>query len=337
MDPHVSFPEPNAAPRIAAIEWLRLLAMFEIVAFHTGMAHRLPWLGGFGLPTFLLLGAAFSVLAADRRGARSVLSRKLRTLGGAWVFWTLLYAALLALVAMRRGQTLGSVLHPEMIVSGVRTHMWFAPFAVFAGGVSAGVHVFTRRVSRTLRFVALLALGYAWILVAERFPARSLVLWQWSFSLPSIPLGMALAELLRAREAERTKVAMAVGAFCALALATAYALPEAIPVDAPSAVASLERYALSLAAITAIVFLPLGSNAVVARIAPYMLGVYFCHVAVIDVLRPVLSSHQVLASLVVFAASVAVVEIVQRTRLQRYVVMTPSPVDAAVSRIPKPP
>ena len=47
---------PRSSPRLANVERLRLVAMYEIVAFHVS-EHRLPIVAGLGLPVFLLLGA----------------------------------------------------------------------------------------------------------------------------------------------------------------------------------------------------------------------------------------------------------------------------------------
>src|SRR5262245_6482169 len=78
-----SKPEPKArarAPRLANVERLRLLAMFEIVAFHVsgalGESARLPVLAGLGLPSFLLLNNAFNYTLSERMGPRPFLSVK---------------------------------------------------------------------------------------------------------------------------------------------------------------------------------------------------------------------------------------------------------------------
>src|SRR5687768_7541778 len=78
-----SRPEPKAratAPRLANVERLRLLAMFEIVAFHVsgafGTNARLPVLAGLGLPTFLLLNNAFNLTLSERMGPRPFLRIK---------------------------------------------------------------------------------------------------------------------------------------------------------------------------------------------------------------------------------------------------------------------
>jgi hypothetical protein len=60
----------RSSARLANVERLRLLAMFEIVAFHVS-EQRLPVLAGLGLPVFLLLNNAFNCTLAERMGTRA--------------------------------------------------------------------------------------------------------------------------------------------------------------------------------------------------------------------------------------------------------------------------
>jgi len=129
--------------------------MFEIVAFHTLDGGRLPVIAGLGLPTFLLLSAAFSVVSADRRGPAFVAGLKLRKLGLAWLFWCAVYAVVLSALAVRHGAPWYAPFHtPWMLLYGPRIHLWFIPAA---GSISAYLHAATRHLDRHV--ISLLWLG----------------------------------------------------------------------------------------------------------------------------------------------------------------------------------
>src|SRR6187401_3024827 len=95
----------SSAPRLANVERLRLVAMFEIVAFHVS-EHRLPILAGLGLPVFLLLNNAFNTTLTERRGTSAFLNSKLSRLLVPWILWSLIYLSVLLLERWRHEEPL---------------------------------------------------------------------------------------------------------------------------------------------------------------------------------------------------------------------------------------
>jgi len=316
-----SAPKTAQGGRLAWIERLRLIAMFEIVGFHLLVPGRLPLVAALGLSIFLLLGAAFSVQAAERRGAWAVADAKLRTVGVAWLFWSACFLALRGAFALYRGQSLLPLLDPWMFIAGVRSHLWFAPFAVFAGAASAALHVATRgwpRGARTAGFVALALLS---VPLCDRLNGGTQPLPQWAFALPSIPWGFALGSLLFAKGKERSRYALAFAALAVVVLAALPVLHQVGGAAVGSISETLRRYAVSTLLIVGAAMLGGSLDPVTRRIAPYMLGVYFVHMFFLDFLRGRLPSGPWLGTAIVFGLALLTVEMLQRTQLRRFVVM----------------
>lgn len=133
--------------------------MFEIVAFH--LSGRLPLLDGLGLPIFLLLSIAFSVVSAEKRGLSHVASMRFRKIGLPWIFWWFVYAAFMSLLAVHRGRPLTGVFTPLMVLYGPSVHLWFCPFIIMAGVGMALLHLWTRKGTGYLQTVLTLILAFA--------------------------------------------------------------------------------------------------------------------------------------------------------------------------------
>lgn len=317
----VAAAERFAGARLASLERLRLLAIFEIVAFHIRVEERLPIVGGLGLPLFLVLAAAFSAVAAERRSAREVAHVKLKRIGVAWLFWCAVYGAHDLLFALHQGRPISAVFEPAMLFYGPTVHLWFAPFAIFAGSVAAIALERTRTASPALRLSAALAIGVAAVPLLAPWSRSAVPLAQWSFALPSIFLGLALGLVMLSPRATQWRGALAAAALLLFALVIGPRF------DAPAA-ESLRRYALVFGSVVAALAIPGRFDFVTRRFAPYTLGVYFVHVLVHDIgcalLAPSFTSRlsdgeTILASLLVYGVSLAVVALLSRTPLHRFV------------------
>ena len=303
------FTRGSSRGRIASIECLRMLAMFEIVSFHTSTPERLPILGGLGLPIFLLLTTAFSVVASSSRGADAVVRVKVRRLGSAWLFWCAVYSAYLVAVAVRHGAPPFAGFEPMMLFYGTADHLWFAPFAIVACVVAANAQswwggAFTRR-----HVVVLVAVGLGGAGLAGLIPL-SLPFGQWVFALPSIPLGIALG--VAAQSGDRRLLWRTVVVLAALAV---FAELFAVRLD-PATGESLRRYTVAASLVLACFLWPGRANPWVDRFAAYVPGVYFVHILVRDTAHPIVAGGVVIAGCIVFTLSMLVVELLQRTPLR---------------------
>jgi surface polysaccharide O-acyltransferase-like enzyme len=186
------------AVRLASVERLRVLAMLEIVRFHDH-EDRLPWLGGLGLPAFLLVTNLFNCTLTERRGIAKFLVDKRERLFLPWVFWSFVYAAVIAVDAWLADIRLADVLSWDMLLAGTAPHLWFVPFAMFSAGLVGGAQYYTRELSdRVVAYVA--AIGGACLLLAIGFysmgPELPAPAPQWLLSISSSFFGFALGRLV---------------------------------------------------------------------------------------------------------------------------------------------
>lgn len=311
----------TASARVASIERLRLFAMFEIVAFHTRVEERLPIVGGLGLPLFLVLSTAFSAVSADRRDARHVLRSKLRYVGVAWLFWCAIYALHDVLRAVHQGRPIGSVFDPAMLFYGPTVHLWFAPFAIFAGSAAAVAYERTRSARPASRLWAALLIGVAYGMLLAPWVSAPVPIGQWAFAFPSIFLGFALGVVMLAPPGEQWWRGLIAVPLLLFALLAGPHLEHA-------GGDSLRRFALAFAIVVAALALPGRMDRVTRSLAPYMLGVYFVHVLVHDIglalfapnlTRALSHGETIVVSVLVYAGSLAVVVLMSRTPLARFV------------------
>ncbi|MEX2208224.1 MAG: hypothetical protein WEF50_18535 [Myxococcota bacterium] len=299
----------SARGRIASVECLRLIAMFEIVSFHTSTPERLPILAGLGLPIFLMLTSAFSVVASSSRGADAVTRAKVRRLGGAWLFWCAVYGAYRIAVSVKHGAPPFSSFRPMMLLFGTAQHLWFAPFAIAASVVAANAQSWWGSAFGGRHVAVLIAVGFGAALLAGLVP-MPMPLGQWVFALPSIPLGIALGVAAQTRDRQalwRTVIVLtALGAGAAL---------FAVPLD-PLSGDSLRRYAIALPLVLACFLVPGNAHPLVDRFAAYVPGVYFIHILVRDIAHPIAVGGVIAAGLIVFALSLLSVGVLARTPLR---------------------
>src|SRR5215510_14800500 len=151
---------PRSSPRLANVERLRLVAMYEIVAFHVS-EHRLPVVTGLGLPVFLLLNNVFNTTLAERMGTRAFLNTKVSRLLLPWVIWNVISLALLLAERLRHGETLTQGFSFMMVLGGTYEHLWFVPFALLGAVLLAGAQVLTSTVSNGWACTAALVVASA--------------------------------------------------------------------------------------------------------------------------------------------------------------------------------
>jgi surface polysaccharide O-acyltransferase-like enzyme len=305
----------TGSQRLANVERLRLVAMFEIVAFHVSQ-DRLPLIAGLGLPSFLLLNNAFNCTLSERMGTRAFLRTKVTKLLVPWLVWSLVYALVIVLEKLRHDESIREAFTPWMLVGGTYIHLWFVPFALAGGVFAAALQARTQKVSHPRMVAILLALGTAWVLGGAWIMAREDVRWpalQWLFASPSPILGFALGRVILARDQRLLAVVCALSVVAGVLAelgAFGLGLHRIVP-----------RYAVSMAVVSLALLWPGRPDAWSQKLTPLLFGVYLTHPLIV---RTYMATHLptfgvTLQTLLVFSASVVLVLILQRTPLRRLV------------------
>jgi peptidoglycan/LPS O-acetylase OafA/YrhL len=128
--PTLSPQTSRGEPRLAGVEWLRLIACLGIVAFHAQVPGGQIALGG--LPAFTILTVALAIRSARGRRWLDFASARLRTLLAPWAFWSLFYAVISSYIAHTQGHPTLSWIQPSNFLIGGFIHLWFLPFALVA-------------------------------------------------------------------------------------------------------------------------------------------------------------------------------------------------------------
>jgi peptidoglycan/LPS O-acetylase OafA/YrhL len=172
-----------------AIDVARLVAAALIVCFHTPNGPLKQYTIG-GLAFFVLLTFCLQTISESRSGSYSLSKRAARLLVP-WVVWSLVYGILKAV----RHQPLGmDILHdPSRLLVGPRIHLWYLPFA-FLGGIA--VHALLRLTQRSsdgarVFLLCAMAIALGWIEPTLR-GKLPIPFDQWLYSVPLIPLGVAI-------------------------------------------------------------------------------------------------------------------------------------------------
>jgi surface polysaccharide O-acyltransferase-like enzyme len=303
------------ADRLANVELLRVASMLEIVRFHDH-DDRLPWVGGLGLPSFLLLTATFNCTLTERRGLPKFLQDKRERLFLPWLFWSVVYGAFLALGALRHHQALGEVLSWDMILAGTSSHLWFVPFAMISALFVGFAQYSTRNLpDRAVAYTGL-ALGCISLvgIAAIDDTGMAAPLPQWLLSTPSALFGFAMGRLLIAGRGKLTVRAVLPVVACALGLLI---LCSAVHWEF-----LVWRYAVSLCVMVVAFLLPGKPDALSKFFSPLLFGIYLAHHFVADhfVMKLPHMDHSFQGFFVVdFAVTACFVWLLKRTPLSRFV------------------
>ncbi|MCA9278756.1 MAG: hypothetical protein H6815_11250 [Phycisphaeraceae bacterium] len=213
------------------VDVLRLVSAFGILMFHepatpTLMSHA----GHTGLFCFLLLLPILGLRYNRAQSVREHVNERAQRLMLPWFVWSAVYFAAMGLRSLQAHETLlpdiGSI---EFWFAGPSLHLWFLPFAFVSLSllIISGVPKLISR--HTISFAAfsfatglvMLALHAQYIGSVNSLPKP---LPQWLLALPSIPLGVGLAILLKSPNPRSTKPLLWLGAVsCAmLVLALAF-------------------------------------------------------------------------------------------------------------------
>jgi surface polysaccharide O-acyltransferase-like enzyme len=302
------------AERLANVERLRILAMLEIVRYHDH-DDRLPFVGGLGLPTFLLLTALFNCTLTERRGVSKFLTDKRERLFLPWVFWSVVYGGMLVISGVRHGEPISSLLSWQMILAGTSSHLWFVPFAMFSAGLVAGTHMLTRHAPNRLTGFIAMFVGAAVLLSIGLMPEadRPAPIPQWLLSFPSAVFGFALGRLVLAegnKPAVRDLIPIAIVALIG-AVYFQWFQPNML----------IWRYCVSLILVFVVFSIPGKLDPISKFLSPLLFGIYLAHHLVsgrLLVKLPFIEHSQYLF-LVDFAITALLVRALKFTPLKRFI------------------
>ncbi|MDZ4859778.1 MAG: acyltransferase [Candidatus Hydrogenedentes bacterium] len=305
--------QPEVRVRWANVERLRILAMFEIIGFHSA-SERLILLGGIGLPIFLILTNLFNCTVSDRRGFRQFARDKFSRLFYPWLFWCAVYGVAHAAFAMRRDVPLSKVFDPLMLLYGTNLHLWFVPFALVSGVSVAYVQSLTRKQSHgRMIFLsasagAVLLLATAYVHTLRGFPAPFS---QYIYAASSPFIGFAMGRTLLVNPEKRF------AAFSVLCIAGAVFVPIALAL--PIKLFAV-RFAVAAVFVGLALMWPGTSDWLTKKLAPLLLGIYLIHPLLIRFTKrgAVVDDYIVLYIFAVFLLSALAIFFMRKTPLKRF-------------------
>lgn len=190
--------------RFFALDYLRFVAMIDIVSMHSVGDHLLH---GIGLPMLLLISAGLQAGRVPPAAPSVVAARRSRRLLIPWVFWSLVYAAWLVAMSRSEGRGAFDWFHPRMLLYGPVIHLWFVPFLFLTTPVVAILAQSSQKGKLPPALAASAVTGVLILLLCAAIRVRVNLpepFNQWVFSLAAIPLGIAVGLTLAAGPESRT-------------------------------------------------------------------------------------------------------------------------------------
>jgi peptidoglycan/LPS O-acetylase OafA/YrhL len=184
---------------LSGVEWLRFLAAFGVVWFHTENA---PWkdVGYAGLPIFILVFCALIVIHYNEMSFWVFLKKRSFRLLLPWLFWSGVFIiAKLGRNHIGGKQSLDFLSSSSLLVGG-NIHLWFLPFAFL---LSLILYWLCKYAFRDNQSEALIT-GFSTIMIIASFYATAYIssrvslcapFAQWLFAFPCLPLGFYLGYL----------------------------------------------------------------------------------------------------------------------------------------------
>jgi surface polysaccharide O-acyltransferase-like enzyme len=315
----VAIDMPRRSARIANVERLRMLAIFDIIGFHAGRERTL-FLGGIGLATFLLLTHLFNCTVSNKLGLTPFAKIKIHRLLWPWLFWCAIYGICLMLYAYRHDRPIASQFTSWMLLYGTRVHLWFVPFALVSGIAVGWIQNATANRPDHLIIAGSAVLGglvlLACAIATNHIADLPVPIPQYIYALASPFIGFAIGRAVLVREpSEKRRIFMwlTVGA-------TTYAAAFLVLVQfVPMHYMGLRYTVMTIVIIGAIAW-PGRVDSVTRLAIPLMFGVYLIHPLIIDFLYPfdMLHRHVFLYTILVFLISNLVIWLMRRTPLRRF-------------------
>lgn len=254
--------------RNGAVDIARFAGALGIVWFHEHAPFA--WLGYAALPMFVAFLLYFALATSDRPGTERRRGTRLLL---PWIAWSVIYGAAKVADALVSGVPLASEFDYWMLLTGTKIHLWFLPFAFFAGwGLIALLPLVRRHCNFTqLWLVFVIAQTGLFFLLSEYSFGRPF--YQWLFAMPAVFLGL----MLYLADSDRIRL-LSVAAAAALAcwLAVSLGWPH-------GAVQTL----IAAAVCAATLMLPLAASPLTGLLARISLGIYLVHPLISALLKRV--------------------------------------------------
>lgn len=188
----------------SSIEWLRFLAAFGIVWFHTENAQ---WrsVGYAGLPIFLLVFGFLIVVHYDEIGLSEFVKRRALRLLVPWAFWSVIYIAARYIKAVFIDKDTPDLFSLNTLLIGGSLHLWFLPFSFLLALVfwllCKVVFKSLEQTKSQVVWISLLLIVSACSFYFCDYIRMNYNLMapfsQWLFALPSLPVGFAFGYIVR--------------------------------------------------------------------------------------------------------------------------------------------
>ncbi|QQR90987.1 MAG: acyltransferase family protein [Myxococcales bacterium] len=263
---------------------LRLIAAIDPMAIHVLGTHVFL---GIGLPMFLVLSVALSVAKPKPPPTERFILRRWQRIVIPWIFWSLVIGGIRAYYVYKAGEPAMGWFKTSMLFYGPRDHLWFLPFIACFGVLAHFIHKATWRWHPGVLCIAsvIVAVFAAWI------PTQFNLEWpyrQWVFSLPTLPLGLAVGRMLSFQK-NMTNLRLWALLLFAIYAVLGWSMYHFIE---PVMKVYLIRFGGGLLVLTIATWLPNFLDKWTAKIVPNMLGLYVLHPLVFALfLTPYLKEH----------------------------------------------
>jgi len=294
-----------------SFEYLRVLAAFGVVWFHTG-TQQFHWLGASGLYVFFMISLLFFARSSTDKPLTRFTADKMRRLLAPWLFWSSVYLLVGLYRFWRHGKPF---FEPWMLGTGFCLHLWYLPFLF-----CALVALYWLRRSwpffDTPSGVAVLSVvGLAALAANGALRPPTLPFCQWMAGFPIVLLGFAFGRTTLVPDARRRRVA---GSVLVAGILAVCALRFRIPAWHTE---DDQMVLYGVLAFLALRSLPLPETAAVRVLSPLTLGIYLMHPLVRDILGKAFGEeNSPLRVVMVFTACALAAYVLRKVPLIRKVV-----------------
>lgn len=332
VDSKASAAPPRGAgggSRSGLLDVVRLFSGFDIVAYHTGAAlgDSSAFRLGIGMAIFLLMSAVSVGMHPGERPFRSFLAERSQRYLTPFAFWWVVYAVMKTAMALHHEQAVFGWFEPSMLWQGTQYHLWFMPVALGVCVAVEGLRRATRRVSTGALVTVILLLSP---LLFHAGPAlRPIVAngwFQWVWTIPAIPIGVAFGRIIALPRTPRWGFAML--AFSGVLAASGITVWSYDHDSYPL------RFAIGALLIGIGFSVSLPSNALLYRARTVSAGIFLSHPLILrGTLRFFDQLPVALAAAILWALSGCLTLALQRTRLARFVGDPPAIASVVPQRI----
>lgn len=303
--------------RIANIDRLRILSAVAVALFH--MCNDWPiarHLGTVGILVFLISLSVFVVNRPEPLDLAYVVRRKARRLLKPWLFWSVVYGAVVLVKVFHKNVPPSDAFHWTMLLTGTRIHLWFLPFAFVAAVLLVVIHRSLARVPSMFTILGAIIIGVLCVLVCSLIqsdiqPPRPLR--QWILGAPAIFFGLAIGRITLLQRSEDRRnmyllLILSMAALCAVIVVGCNGLWA----DYPEKFAI--RYLVSVAAVCFALHFPGSPDPVSRKLASLSYGIYLVHPLVMVTLDQlgIATQYPLVFVALVLVISAAITDVLRR-------------------------